>query len=71
MATLCGQSGQACQTCSNSTSSDTSERLGLVKPAATLQLLEPSRYTQQCLRHNQQSAWFCSDLLEIRYFANQ
>ena len=53
------------QTCNNSTS-DTSERLGLVKPAATLQLLEPSCYTQQCLRHNQRSAWFCSDQISLR-----
>ena len=52
------------QTCNNSTS-DTSERLGLVKPAATLQLLEPSSYTQQCLRHNQRSAWFCSDQISL------
>ena len=52
------------QTCNNSTS-DTSERLGLVKPAATLQLLEPSCYTQQCLRHNQRSAWFCSDQISL------
>ena len=65
MATLCGQSGQACPTCSNSTSG-TSERLGLVKPAATLQLLEPSGYTQQCLRHNRWPAWFCSDQISLR-----
>ena len=38
----------------------------LVKPAATLQLLKPSRYTQQCLRHNQRSAWFCSDQISLR-----